>query len=93
MYSNEFIFMLHGSVVASTVTIIDILGAGRVLNAKHYLAYEGFITAAVIYMVLVYLATRGFKAVEKRWHAHLRPREESEAEAPGIAAPAAVVTR
>ncbi len=75
-YSNEVIFMVHGSVVASTVTIIDILGAGRVLNGKYYLAYEGFITAAVLYMLLVFLISRGFKFWEKHWHAHLRPREE-----------------
>ena len=74
-YSNEIIFMLHGSVVASTVTVIDILGAGRILNGKYYLAYEGFIAAAVIYMLLVLFITRGFKFWEKHWHAHLRPRE------------------
>ncbi|HEX9768942.1 MAG TPA: ABC transporter permease [Kiloniellales bacterium] len=74
-YSNEVIFMLHGSVVASTVTIIDILGAGRTLNAQYYLAYEGFLTAAALYMLLVYFITRGFKFWEKHWHAHLRPRE------------------
>ncbi len=74
-YSNEVIFMLHGSVVASTVTIVDILGAGRTLNAKYYLAYEGFLTAAALYMLLVFFITRGFKLWEKHWHAHLRPRE------------------
>ena len=74
-YSNEVIFMLHGSVVASTVTIVDILGAGRILNAKYYGAYEGFLAAAVLYMLLVYLITRGFRVWERRWHAHLRPRE------------------
>lgn len=74
-YSNEVIFMLHGSVVASTVTIVDILGAGRTLNAQYYLAYEGFLTAAALYMLLVYFITRGFKFWEKHWHAHLRPRE------------------
>ena len=74
-YSNEVIFMLHGSVVASTVTIVDILGAGRILNSKYYLAYEGFIAAAVLYMLLVYVVTRGFRLWEGRWHAHLRPRE------------------
>ena len=31
-YSNEVIFMLHGSVVASTISVIDILGAGRVIQ-------------------------------------------------------------
>ena len=74
-YSNEVIFMLHGSVVASTVTIVDILGAGRILNSKYYLAYEGFIAAAVLYMLLVYAITRGFRIWERHWHAHLRPRE------------------
>ncbi len=74
-YSNEIIFMLHGSVVASVVTVPDILMAGRTLNAKYYLAYEGFIAAAVIYMLLVLFITRGFKFWEKHWHAHVRPRE------------------
>lgn len=73
-YSNEIIFMLHGSVVASTVTIVDILGAGRILNGKYYLAYEGFIAAAILYMILVFFITKGFKFWEKHWHAHLRPR-------------------
>ena len=74
-YSNEVIFMIHSSVVASTVTIIDILGAGRILNGKYYLAYEGFIAAAVIYMIIVFVVTRGFNFWEKQWFAHLRPRE------------------
>ena len=74
-YSNEVIFMIHGSVVASTVTIIDILGAGRILNGKYYLAYEGFIAAAVLYMIIVFLVTRGFNFWEKQWFAHLRPRD------------------
>lgn len=75
-YSNEVIFMLHGSVVASTITLQDILGVGRWLNGRYYLAYEGFITAAVLYMLLVFMITRGFRVWEHHWHAHLRPREE-----------------
>ena len=79
-YSNEIIFMLHGSVVASTVTVIDILGAGRQLNGKFYLAYEGFITAAVMYMILVFVISRAFKVWERHWHAHLRQRETEQPE-------------
>lgn len=75
MYSNEVIFMLHGSVVASTVTIVDVLGAGRTLNGKYYLAYEGFIAAALIYMAIVFVVSRGFRLWERKWHAHLRARE------------------
>jgi len=74
-YGNEVIFMLHGSVVASTVTVIDILGAGRIVNAKYYVTYEGFISAAVLYAILVFGITRLFKYLERRYLAHLRPRE------------------
>ena len=74
-YSNEVIFMLHGSVVASTITIQDLLGVGRWLNGRYYLAYEGFITAAVLYLVIVLLISRGFRLWEKHWLAHLYPQD------------------
>ena len=76
-YSNEVIFMLHSSVVLSTITLQDILGVGRWLNGRYYLAYEGFITAMVFYMVLVFLITRCFRFWEKHWLVHLRPRDET----------------
>ncbi|MCP4389066.1 MAG: ABC transporter permease [Gammaproteobacteria bacterium] len=74
-YSNEVIFMLHGSVVASTITIQDLLGVGRWLNGRYYLAYEGFITAAVLYFIIVLFVSRGFRLWEKHWLAHLYSRE------------------
>lgn len=77
-YSNEVIFMLHGSVVASTITIQDLLGVGRWLNGRYYLAYEGFITAAVLYFIIVLIVARGFRFWEKHWLQHLYPREALE---------------
>jgi len=77
-YSNEVIFMLHGSVVASTITIQDLLGVGRWLNGRYYLAYEGFITAAVLYFIIVLAVSRGFRLWEKHWLQHLYPRETLE---------------
>ncbi len=85
-YSNEVIFMLHGSVVLSTITLQDILGAGRWLNGRYYLAYEGFITAMLFYMVLVFIISRGFKYWEKHWLGHLQPRQTSELPAAGLKA-------
>ncbi|WP_137114000.1 ABC transporter permease [Mesorhizobium sp. GR13] len=74
-YSNEVIFMLHGSVVASTITLQDILGVGRWLNGRYYLAYEGFITAALLYFLIVLCITRVFRWLEQHYLRHLARRE------------------
>ena len=80
-YSNEVIFMLHGSVVASTITLQDILGVGRWLNGRYYLAYEGFITAALLYFLIVFTITRVFRWIERRYLRHLERRREPAAAA------------
>ncbi|MDS7594561.1 ABC transporter permease subunit [Agrobacterium tumefaciens] len=66
-YSNEVIFLLHASVVASTITIVDILGAGRKLNSSYYVVYEGFLTAAALYMVVVLFITIVFRKAERKF--------------------------
>ena len=76
-YSNEVIFMLHGSVVASTITLQDILGVGRWLNGRYYLAYEGFITAALLYFLIVLCITWAFRWFERRYLRHLVRRDVS----------------
>ena len=63
--------MLHGSAVASVITLQDILGAGRTLNASYYLAYEGFLTAALLYMALTLLLVLAFRTLERRYLRHL----------------------
>jgi arginine/ornithine transport system permease protein len=73
-YGNEIVFMLHGSVVASVITIQDILGAGRTLNARYYVAYEGFLTAAALYMLITFALVWCFRLVEKRYLRHLNIR-------------------
>ncbi len=70
-YGNEVVFMLHGSAVASVITLQDILGAGRTLNAKFYLAYEGFLTAAVLYMAITFLIVAIFRLLERRYLRHI----------------------
>lgn len=81
-YSNEVIFTLHGSVIASTVTLQDLLGVGRWLNGRYYLAYEGFLTAMAFYMCIVFLISATFWMAEKRFLRHLRPRDASLQTAP-----------
>lgn len=71
-YGNEVVFMLHGSVVASIITLQDILGVGRTLNARHYLAYEGILTAAALYMALAFVVVFSFRQLEKRYLGYLK---------------------
>lgn len=73
-YGNELIFMLHGSAVASVITLQDILGVGRTLNARYYLAYEGILTAAVLYMAITFFLVWVVRRLEARYLRHLRPR-------------------
>ncbi len=81
-YGNEVIFMLHGSAIASVITIVDITGAARIINSRYLSPYEAFLTAAALYMVLTFCIVWLFKRFEHRWHAHLRPRAESLGPAP-----------
>jgi arginine/ornithine transport system permease protein len=74
-YSNEIIFMLHGSAIASTITIADILGVARIINSRYYSPYEAFLTAAVFYMAITFITVFFLKKLEGRWFVHLRPQE------------------
>jgi arginine/ornithine transport system permease protein len=74
-YGNEVIFMLHGSSLAGIITIMDLFGAARIVNARYYAPFEAYITAGVFYLVLTFLIVWGFKKAEYYWHAHLRPRK------------------
>jgi arginine/ornithine transport system permease protein len=73
-YSNEVIFMLHASAIASTVTIADLLNAGRMVYARYYAPFDGFIFAALVYLCLTFGILGIFKQLEKRMLGHLQPR-------------------
>jgi len=66
-YGNEAIFMLHGTSLASVVTLLDLTGAAREVNAKYYLPFEAFITAGAFYFVLTLGLVGAFRWAENRW--------------------------
>jgi len=74
-YGNEVIFMLHGSSLAGLITIVDLFGAAKIVNARNFVPFESFITAGVIYLIVTFLIVWVFKRAERHWHAYLRPRE------------------
>lgn len=66
-YGNEAIFMLHGTSLASVVTLLDLTGAARAVNAKYYLPFEAFITAGAFYFVLTLSLVGLFRWADNRW--------------------------
>ena len=73
-YGNEAIMMLHGTSLASIVTLMDLTGAAREVNSRYYLPFEAFITAAGFYLALTFILVALFHLAERRWLAHLAPR-------------------
>ncbi|MBC3620452.1 ABC transporter permease [Vibrio metschnikovii] len=72
-YSNEVIFMLHGSAVAGIVTILDLTGTARLVSSRYYAPFEAFLVAGLFYLLLTFLILWCFKCAEKRFLAYLRP--------------------
>lgn len=64
-YTNDVIFTLKATSLASTVTLIELTGAARKIVARTALPYEAFISAGVIYLIIVYTLTLGFKGIER----------------------------
>jgi len=78
-YSNEVILMLKASSLASTITLLDLTGAARVIVSRTFAPYEIFITAAIIYLLITFVVTRGFGFAERRLNAHLKDRPMTDA--------------
>ncbi len=65
-YSNEVILVLRGSSLASTITIMDIMGLAQGLNAQTYDTLAVFGVAGGLYLAMNGLLTIGFRWCEKR---------------------------
>ncbi|WP_445954493.1 hypothetical protein [Thauera sp. SDU_THAU2] len=74
-YSNEIIFMLHGTAIASTVTLVDLTGAARNAYSQFFAPFEAFIFAGLIYLAVTFALVGLFRIAERRWLAHLQPRK------------------
>lgn len=70
-YTNEVVFLLQASSLVSIITLMDITGVARVIAARSFAFYELFLTAAAIYLILVYGVIFIFKKIENKITAHL----------------------
>lgn len=66
-YTNEVIFVLQSTSLASLVTVLDLTGVARVIIARTFSPYELFITIGLIYLSLTYATLMLFR----RFEAHL----------------------
>lgn len=65
-YGNEVVFLLQATSLVSTITLLDLTGVARRVIAQSFAVYEVFITAAIIYLVMVYALVFLFRWTERR---------------------------
>ncbi len=72
MYGNEVIFMLHATVLAGVITLVDLFGAAKILNSRYYAPFESFISAGLFYLAITFTIVFIFKLIEGHFLKHLK---------------------
>lgn len=65
-YSNEVVMVLKGTSLASTITLLEIMGVTRQIIAQNYQTIEFFLLAGLMYLVLNGLVISVFKYFERK---------------------------
>lgn len=65
--AGETVLLLKSTALASTITVIDLLGAANVVRAQTFRTYEPLLFVAVGYFLLTLLVERGFRTIETRY--------------------------
>ena len=71
-YSNDVVSLMKSTALASTITLLDMMGIARTIVAETYAPYEVFLSLMVIYLVLTWMIQRSFGWIEKRMSRHVR---------------------
>jgi His/Glu/Gln/Arg/opine family amino acid ABC transporter permease subunit len=71
-YSNDFISMCKATALASTITLLDMMGAARAIVSETFAPYEIFISVAIIYLVLTWVYQKSFGLLEKRMSRYVK---------------------
>ena len=65
-YGNEMILIMKGSSLASTITLMDLMGYASRLNARTYDTLTVFTMAGMIYLVLTGVMTLAVRLLERK---------------------------
>jgi octopine/nopaline transport system permease protein len=71
-YSNEVILILKDTALASTITLMEVTGVAAKLISESYRSVEVFVCAGAIYLMLNFVVTRLFAALERAMAPELR---------------------
>ncbi|KVN31954.1 nickel permease [Burkholderia pyrrocinia] len=64
--AGETVMLLKSTALASTVAVMDVLGAANYIRAQTLRTYEPLLAIAVIYVALAFLIERAFGRLERR---------------------------
>ena len=64
-YSNDIVSLMKSTALASTITLLDMMGIARTIVAETFAPYEVFISLAVIYMILTWIIQTAFGKFER----------------------------
>lgn len=65
-YVNEVVLMLKASSLASTITLMELIGTARKIVAQTFSPYEVFVSAALIYLGFTFLIVQASAWFERR---------------------------
>jgi len=71
-YSNDIVSLMKSTALASTITLLDMMGIARTIVAETFAPYEVFISLAVIYMIMTFFIQRGFGRFERYMSRYLK---------------------
>ena len=71
-YSNDFVSLMKSTSLASTITLMDMMGIGRTIVAETYAPYEIFISMAVIYLTFTWFIQKAFGRLETYMSRYLK---------------------
>ena len=71
-YGNEIISLMKSTALASTITIFDTMGVARTIMAQTFKPYEVFISAAIIYLCIVWFIQKGIALAEWRFGRYMQ---------------------
>lgn len=71
-YSNDVVSLMKSTALASTITLLDMMGIARTIVADTYAPYEIFVSVMIIYLIITWVIQRTFGWIEKRLSRHVR---------------------